>query len=112
MKHISEYITPGHYAIEEHDDIFILLKPDFKKKLNNFLKVFLSTTQTNQNSLPFHLYPIFPNVNYPRLKNEIFTRKQDLEILNNLFSSYLFKGKKTLEIGGWNGWLTHFLSTK
>jgi 2-polyprenyl-3-methyl-5-hydroxy-6-metoxy-1,4-benzoquinol methylase len=102
---------PEGYILESHDDVHTITSPGFHIQLKSFLGKF-SEIQNLENNyrLPFHLYEQFPNVDVKELASEIFTRKQDLIILKEHFSSYLNSKTHLLEIGGWNGWLTNHLS--
>lgn len=109
---ITDYIkVPDHYTMESNDSIYTITTNEFNQQLKGFLNRF-SEIQSKENNyrLPFHLYEQFPNVNVNELASEIFTRKQDLKILKDPFSDILNSNSCVLEIGGWNGWLTNYLS--
>jgi 2-polyprenyl-3-methyl-5-hydroxy-6-metoxy-1,4-benzoquinol methylase len=109
---IHEFIkVPEGYTIESNDGIHVIASVEFNKKLQSFLDCFSEIQiQENNYRLPFHLYEQFPAVDIKELASEIFTRKQDLIILKEHFSQYLNSNSYVLEIGGWNGWLTSYLS--
>jgi 2-polyprenyl-3-methyl-5-hydroxy-6-metoxy-1,4-benzoquinol methylase len=112
MPEINDIIKlPENYDLDFSENIYGIYTREFKQRLSVFTKRF-SEIQENEkrNYLPFQLYEAFPDVDVPELTNEIYTRKQDLSFLKNqFFQPYLSPGKRVLEIGGWNSWLTHKL---
>ncbi|MES2515728.1 MAG: methyltransferase domain-containing protein [Bacteroidota bacterium] len=109
---IREFIkVPEDHELESHDGIHTITSAEFNKQLRSFLDRFTEIQiKENNYRLPFHLYENFPEVDINELASETFTRKQDLITLKEYFSKYLNSKTHVLEIGGWNGWLTNYLS--
>lgn len=104
--------TDQHY-IDFNDGIYRVHTATFQNELNHFMDRFIEIQSAEKSyQLPFHLYEQFPNIEIKELAPEIFTRKQDLLFFQNKFAKYLSINKTALEIGGWNGWLTSYLSSQ
>ncbi|MES2761920.1 MAG: methyltransferase domain-containing protein [Bacteroidota bacterium] len=101
------------YKLTYADGIYTITTDSFNDLLSEFLVKF-SEIQSSEKyyQLPFELYEQFPNVSVPNLASEIFTRKQDLVIINDLLSKNLNNNKSVLEVSGWNNWLSNYLSKK
>lgn len=114
MLEFSQYIkVPADYFYSYDEGVYTVMEKTFKRKLDVFLKKF-SNVQQQENfpSLPQDLISSFPFVEYVPFKNEIFIRKQDIFLLEKIIINHFSKNKSVLEIGGWNGWLTNWLSSK
>lgn len=98
---------PKNYKYQFIDGIHKIITSDFEEKLNIYLNKFTEIQKhENHYTLPFTKFKEFPNIICKELSSEIFTRKQDIEIIKKHFSSSLKQNNSVLEIGGWNGWLT------
>lgn len=114
MPDISDYIkVPEGYSVVVSDGIYSVLKPETRQRLSIFLKQHLEMQHSE--AYPF-LSPEeirkFPFIDKPLYRDEIFTRKQDLRMIDHLLQEYYSKGKRALEVGGWNNWLTRHLYSK
>ena len=102
-----------NYNLKVGDGIYNVTTEAFNQKLSKFLSRFSEIQEKEkQYQLPFDLYEQFPDLQIPELASEIFTRKQDLQIIKTQFENYHNSTNHVLEIGGWNGWLTSRLVDK
>jgi SAM-dependent methyltransferase len=110
---VKEFIEPPEgYFFNYSQGIYQILDPKFKNRLDVFLQRFLIIQQSEKKpTLPQNLIADFPFVVYKPFKKEIDLRREDLRILEILWKRES-EPKTVLEIGGWNGWLSSWLSRK
>jgi 2-polyprenyl-3-methyl-5-hydroxy-6-metoxy-1,4-benzoquinol methylase len=94
------------YVYQDLGDLHSFLKPEFRTRLEDFLRAFEDfRAKKNDRILDPKKYRELPFVdeNPESWKN----RQQDVEFLEKNFS---ITGKRVLEIGAWNGWLSNRLA--
>ncbi len=111
MPNLKDYINVSNeFELIEDINFFSLLRPEFRNKLQSFLIAYLKIQKKeNHPTLPPESYSKFPNIESEIFKHEIFSRKQDVAFIENFAKENLNPNASVLEIGGWNGWLTHRL---
>ncbi|MFT6209533.1 MAG: 2-polyprenyl-3-methyl-5-hydroxy-6-metoxy-1,4-benzoquinol methylase [Bacteroidia bacterium] len=94
------------YAYQDLGGLHSFLKPELRRRLEDFLEAFEDFREKQNNRiLDPKKYPELPFVdeNPESWKN----RQRDIEFLEKIFS---IAGKRVLEIGAWNGWLSNRLA--
>jgi 2-polyprenyl-3-methyl-5-hydroxy-6-metoxy-1,4-benzoquinol methylase len=114
MAEIPDFVNiPPEYIYQFKDGVHSLLEPQIKTKLSAFLKQHLEMQRLeNYSYLTSEEMLQFPFIDHRAYKNEVFTRRQDLQIIEFLLKDYFASGKTLLEIGGWNSWLTNRMQLK
>ncbi len=108
---ISELIElPADFCFEYRDDVFSIMERSFKNRLDSFMKNFTLAHPGGNIVLTPAQIRKFPFIEDQNLQHEVFTRKQDLHMLEKLVKN-IPKNRAALEIGGWNGWLSKCLTS-
>jgi 2-polyprenyl-3-methyl-5-hydroxy-6-metoxy-1,4-benzoquinol methylase len=102
----ESYICKNNHRFKIDDGVLILLREEFSEKLNPGLRRF---SEIRKNKLGKYLkpqdYPFLPYGDAVSGNVEWRIRQFDWEILLPLLKDR--KGQRVLEIGPYNGWLTH-----
>lgn len=102
----ESHTCKNNHRFKTEDEVLILLNDKFAEKLNSRLSRF---SETRKNKSSGHLkpqdYPLLPYGDAVSGNVEWRLRQYDLEILLPLIRDR--KGQRVLEIGPYNGWLTH-----
>jgi len=99
--------VPNGYTLEYTSDVYSVMTTEFRERLSSFLANY-KKIQATRNTLPSELIADFPFVRFKKFKNEIYSRKRDLDILECVLKDA--SGGMILEIGAWNGWLSSRLA--
>jgi len=103
---MESYICKNNHRFKTDDGILILLEDKFAQKLNSRLSRF---SDIRKNKLGEYLkpqdYPLLPYGDAVSGNVEWRLRQIDLEIMLPLIKER--KGQRVLEVGPYNGWLTH-----
>jgi len=103
---LQNYTCKNNHQFKTEDGVLILLEDEFAEKLNFRLSRF---SKIRKNKLDAYLkptdYPLLPHGDAVSGNVEWRLRQFDLEILIPLIKDR--KGQRVLEIGPYNGWLTH-----
>jgi SAM-dependent methyltransferase len=95
--------------LREIDGIYLLLEEPFEKKLSEFLRRFEEINKRESKSkIPYSAYKYLPSWNPIKNDPEWKFRQNSLNIVKAILGTR--KKLRILEIGGWNGWLTHHLA--
>lgn len=111
MSNLNDYINiSNEFELIEETNYFSVLRPTFRNKLQSFLDTYLNIQKKeNHPQISTEAYSKFPNIDLEIFKHEIFSRKQDVTFIEKFAKENLNPNSSVLEIGGWNGWLTHRL---
>jgi 2-polyprenyl-3-methyl-5-hydroxy-6-metoxy-1,4-benzoquinol methylase len=105
---MNETIKDGIDYVQLNDHLYKVLSPDFEKRLSSFLNTYQNIQSTeNASHIPKEEYQHLPFSRSANNEQWVF-RKSSYHIVRNLLRKHL--SSKILEIGGWNGWLTHHLA--
>jgi 2-polyprenyl-3-methyl-5-hydroxy-6-metoxy-1,4-benzoquinol methylase len=99
-------VEQADYVYQDLDGLNSFLKPEIRNRLGVFLEAFETFREKRKDRIvDLKRYPELPFVeeNLESWKN----RQKDVQFLNENFS---ISGKRVLEIGAWNGWLSNRLA--
>lgn len=102
--------VPEGYHCSSFDGIFSVMEKKIKNELDAFLQRHSEIQKAeNYPYLPKEKLPDFPFIDFKPYRHELFSRKQDIHLLNKILGDQITTGHVALELGGWNGWLTNWL---
>jgi SAM-dependent methyltransferase len=103
------FICPQNHSFSFNNGILILLSDSFSSKLTTFLKKFEPLRQAEgKRLLDPSIYPSLPFAPEVQSSHEWRMRRYDIASLEKLLARR--KRQRILEIGAWNGWLSHWLT--
>ncbi len=98
----------GHAFGYDENDVLVLLAADFAPRLDRFLAGFQPLRASeDRRLLDPAIYPQLPVASAVRQNHEWRLRAYDLDIIARLLAGRT--GLRILDIGAWNGWLSHRL---
>ncbi len=95
-------ICENGHEFPKIDSVYQVITPEYRSKVDGFLKVFPDYRASLQEPLKPKVFPKLPYVDFDQ--NLWKLRQMDLEIIQQLT---LPSNAKVLDIGAWNGWLSN-----
>lgn len=98
----------GGHQFVKNQGVYPLMKNDFKQTLNEYLEAFENYRNESHNHINEENVNSLPYVSFDTSVWKL--RTYDLSVLSKIFSDK--KGLSVLDIGAWNGWLSHQLAAQ
>ncbi len=104
----AAWTCPKGHHYEEVDGVRVLLTPSFRARLQDFLDAFHAYREViGRRLLDPDSYPQLPYGPGAGRHIEWRLRQHDLSLVRRLLAG---RRRRVLEVGAWNGWLSHWLT--